>query len=428
MLEDRYGNPISTASAAARDAYVDAADRLLMAQSGAEAAFEASIAADPAFALAHVGLARTRQAIGDGKGAQAAFERIKDAPGPLTAREAGHFNAFALSFAGDGPGAYKAIRDHLLDYPRDALIAQTCMGVFGMIGFSGRPGREAEQLAFSTALAPHYGEDSWFLCQHAFAMGEAGQIDPAVTTSERAFELNPRNAHAAHVRAHVYYEAGESAAGLEFIRDWREGYDRGGALHCHVSWHVALWSLEQGDVEAMWRIVDADIGPGRTWGPALNVMTDTAAILYRAELAGVDVPAERWAEVSRFAQDAFPAPGIAFGDVHAALAHAMAGDGAALARIKSDARGPAADTVRQVAAGFQAIADGRWADASAELVRALADHERLGGSRAQRDLLEYAYLNTLLKQGAVDEARRHLVMRRPRQVAAPRLAGLAPLH
>jgi hypothetical protein len=58
MLEDRYGNALSTALPAARDAYVDGVDRFLSAAPGAVDASEAAVAADPAFALAHVGLAR----------------------------------------------------------------------------------------------------------------------------------------------------------------------------------------------------------------------------------------------------------------------------------------------------------------------------------------------------------------------------------
>ena len=154
MLQDRYGNDLSTSSAAAKDAYIDGVDRFLAAQAGAEGAFEQAVAADPNFTLAHLGLARVRQAVGRGKDAAEAFGVVKDNAGAMTAREAGHFNAFSLLLSGDGPGAYKAIRAHLLDHPRDAMIAQTCMGVFGMIGFSGQPGREAEQLAFTTSLAP----------------------------------------------------------------------------------------------------------------------------------------------------------------------------------------------------------------------------------------------------------------------------------
>ena len=47
------------------------------------------------------------------------------------------------------------------------------------------------------------------------------------------------------------------------------------------------------------------------------------------------------------------------------------------------------------------------------LTSAMADHARLGGSRAQRDLLELALLSALLKLGKDEEAKRLLMLRRP---------------
>jgi len=164
------------------------------------------------------------------------------------------------------------------------------------------------------------------------------------------------------------------------------------------------------------------------WAPALRVVTDTAALLYRAKLAGIEVPAARWMAVSKFAQKIFPQPGIAFGDAHAAIAHAFAGETEALKRLKSDATGPAGDLVRRLAEAFDAIAAERWGDAIAHLTPAMAEHERLGGSRAQRDLLEYAYLNALLKLGAADEARRLLALRGPAKVQAEAIAELRQTH
>lgn len=430
MLQDRYGNSLSTSSTTARDAYIDGIDRFLAAQSGAEEAFEAAVASDPEFALGQIGLARVRQGMGQGHDiATPAGRAIALAEG-LSEREAAHVNALGLLVSGQGPAAYKAIRAHLLDHPRDALVAQTCTGVFGLIGFSGQPGREAEQLAFTTTLAPHYGEDWWFLCQHAFSQVEAGQTGPATATIERSMGLNPRNAHGAHIRSHVYYEAGETAAGYGYIADWAKGYDKSGQLHCHISWHIALWALEQGDVETMWRVYDADVAPANggtagAWGPPVNVLTDAAALLYRAGLAGVEVPAARWQAVSDYAARAFASPAIAFADVHAALAHAMAGNGAAVRKIAAGAKGPAADIVRELAEAFAAMAAGNWAEAEAHLARTMSSHERIGGSRAQRDLLEYALLSALLKQGKAEEARLLLSTRRPLKVASAAVAGLA---
>ena len=430
MLEDRYGNSLTTRSAEARDAYVDGVDRFLAAQSGAEEAFEAAVAADPDFALGQIGLARVRQGMGQGHDIAGPAGRAQELAAGLSGREAAHVNALGLLISGQGPAAYKAIRAHLLDHPRDALVAQTCTGVFGLIGFSGQPGREAEQLAFTAGLAPHYGEDWWFLCQHAFSQVEAGQTGPATATIERSMGLNPKNAHGAHIRSHVYYEAGETEAGYGYITDWARDYDKSGQLHCHISWHIALWALEQGDVETMWRVYDADVAPENgngsgAWGPPVNVLTDAAALLYRAELAGVEVPAARWQAVSDYAARMFANPAIAFADVHAALAHAMAGNGEAVAKISAEAKGPAADIVRELAEAFAAMAAGNWAEAEAHLARTMSSHERIGGSRAQRDLLEYALLNALLKQGKAQEARLLLATRRPKKVASAAVKGLA---
>jgi len=424
MLDDRYGNPLSTSSDTARDAYVAGLDRLLAAQPGVEQAFEAAIAADPDFALAHMALARTRQAMGRGEDSRTPMVAAQALADRLPAREAAHVDALSLLVSGQGPAAYKAIRAHLAEHPRDALVAQTCTGVFGMIGFSGQPGREAEQLAFTSALAPHYGDDWWFLGQHAFSQVEAGQTGPATATIERSLTINPRNAHGAHIRSHVYYEAGETAAGRAYLDDWRRGYEKAGQLHCHISWHVALWALEQSDVETMWRVYDTDVAPDAAWGPALNLITDSASLLFRAELAGVEVPAERWRHVSDHAARLFPAPGIAFADVHAALAHAMAGNGEALATIVADAKGPAGDVVRELAEAFGAMAAADWPQAVRHLSVTMTQHERIGGSRAQRDLVEYALLGALLRQGKADEARLLLSMRRPLKVGAHAVKGL----
>ena len=424
MLEDRYGNPISTGYTAARDAYVEALDRFLAGGAGIEQAYVRAIAADPQFALARIGLARFFQVMGRAGEAQAELAAARNLAGTLTAREEGHLATLALLIDGRAQTAYHRVRAHLADFPRDVLIAQTSVSVFGLIGLSGQPGREAEQLAFTTSLAPHYGDDWWFLAQHAFAQVEAGQRGPAEATAERALQLNPRNVYAAHVRAHVYYENGDAEGGFAYLCDWLEDYESTAILNCHMSWHRALWALETGDTADMWRVIDRSLDPARSFGPPLNRLTDMAAILYRAELAGLDVPRERWQPVSDYALAAFPRPGLAFADIHAALAHAMVGRSEALDKIVRDAAGPAADMVRDLSEAFAAMVRESWPEAIAHFARAVPDHARIGGSHAQRDLIEFAMLACLLRAGRAGEARFMLVTRRPLISTAHAVAGL----
>lgn len=425
MLKDRYENPISTSSTTARDHYVDGLDRLLSGSAGVGETFNAAIEADPQFALAYCGLARIQQVIGDQSAARASTARAQELADGITEREATHIKAMVLLTNGKAGEAYQLIRKHLTKHPRDALLAQTCTSVFGLIGFSGRPGREAELLAYTESLRPHYGDDWWFLCQHAFSLCETGQLDRADKMIDQSLAICPRSAHSAHIRAHVYYEGGEIASGAKFLDEWIPGYDKAAYLNCHLSWHIALWALEQGQTEKLWETVDNSVMPGGTWGPPLNVLTDAAAILYRAELAGETVPDNYWQSLSDYSAQFFPKPGLAFADVHAALCHAMAGQTDALQTIISGATGPAGDVVKSLAAGFGAIADQNWEQASHHLIAGMSDHARIGGSRAQRDLLEYALTNVLLKQGKTSEAQRLLLLRRPVQAAAYPVAGLA---
>ena len=413
MLKDRYDNALTTTSQAARDGYVAATDLMLEGQAGIVDAFAAVTRHDPGFALGWAGIARAHQVMGDMPAAAQALAKARSFATGATAREISHIEALSRIFSGQ-PGAYNVICYHLDSYPRDAILAQTCSSVFGLIGFSGQPGREAEMLAFNAKLLPHYGEDWWAISQYAFALCETGNLVQADRLIDKAMALNPRNAHGAHVRSHVSYELGDTQAGLDYLSDWLGSYDRGGVMFTHLNWHEALWALAQGDVDRMWARVDAAVSPAaQSGGPAINTLTDTVSILHRARLAGVDVEKERWQSVSAFAQAAFPQTGNAFIDVHAALAHAMAGREDALMAILEHPAGPAADLVPDLGAGFQAISRDDWDAASDALMRAMADLARMGGSRAQRDMVEQTLLYALTKQGKAGEARDIAALRRP---------------
>lgn len=423
-MKDRYGNPLSTNSQTARDAYVLGLDRFLGAQVGVEAALVRAAHADEDFALPHVVLARYRQLIGDRAGALQSFGDAKRCTRSLTARESRQIEIIGLLIEGRSAAGYQAAREQLSDYPRDVLVAQACLGVLSLIGFSGQPGREAENLALAEILEPHYGDDWWLQGLLGFAQVEVGQFDRAEKSIAKSLAANPRNAHGAHFQSHLYYETGQTDAGYAFITDWQSSYEKEGQMHCHIAWHIALWALARGDIDEMWRIVDSDVDPRGAWGPPLNVMVDLAAVLYRAELAGIEVSQARWQVVCDYAAKHFPNPGLGFADAHAALAYAMAGRSEALERIIKEAKGPTADLVRSLAEAFGAIAGRNWSQANDFLTKALWDHARLGGSRAQRDLIEYASVGVLLRLGRRDEARRQLAMHRPRAVIGNAVMGI----
>ena len=189
MLTDRYDNPISTSSAAARDLYVTAVDKLLEGAPRITEAFEAVVAEDPGFVLGRAGLARAHHATGNVAKAREIIGEVRATANGITDREAGHIKVFDLLANGKTKEGFAAVVNHVTAYPRDCLVAQTSTGIFGLIGFSGLPGREAEMLAFTSALKPHYGDDWWYLNQYAFALCETGQVDKADTVIDRSLAI-----------------------------------------------------------------------------------------------------------------------------------------------------------------------------------------------------------------------------------------------
>lgn len=431
MLADRYGLAVSTASAAARDAYVAGADCILSATAGWREHFGRAIEADPGFALAHIGFARGCFLDADVKPAREAAARARELAQAATPREQGHVDAVALPLEGKPVDALAATREHLAQWPRDAMVLAPATGVFGLIGFSGRREREEELYGLLSGLATHYGDDWWFGCVHAFAACESGRLDEAWRLIEQSMAANPRNAHGAHIRVHVLHETGEMARAMEYLDSWMPGFDRRGLLHCHMSWHVALTALTLGHADRAWAAYRAGVHPGGSWGPPINVVSDTAAFLWRAELAGGERRPAPWHEVHDYAIKSFPKAGLAFADVHVALACVADGDSVALERLTAELReriaagkAPTGGVVPTIVEGFGAYAKGDWNGAIRAFELALPETVRIGGSRAQRDLVEYTLIAAYLKAGRPADARA-LVARRTDRRATVQVAGFA---
>src|SRR5437899_4302588 len=152
MLTDRYGLPLSTASSAARDAYVEGCEAKLAMYPGAIEAFDRAIAADPGFALAHAAKAHTLLER-DAAAARASMAAANSLAAGLSAREISHIAFFDLLVAGDAEAALAAVPAHLSAWPRDALVLGTTAFTNGLIGSSGRAGQKRALLKLLDGLA-----------------------------------------------------------------------------------------------------------------------------------------------------------------------------------------------------------------------------------------------------------------------------------
>src|SRR3954447_12928109 len=423
---DRFGLPLTTHSSRAAEDYISAIDLLLSANVGAAALLDAALSADPEFALAHIARARLLQVqarIGEAKEAAAAARALADR---VTLRERSHIETIALAVDGAGPQAMAALEAHVAEYPQDALPLSLALGVFGLLGFSGRLDHHEAQLALLLRLAPRWTEDWWFLTYLGWARIETGDVVTGAREVERALVLNPQNAFAAHARAHGYYEAGDPEAGADFVAAWLPGYDRESQLHCHLSWHLALFEMARGNPDRARALYADAIRPTISHAPPLFNLADAASFLWRwriyEETPSLD---GEWPEVAGYARQFFPNAGTHFADVHAALAAAATGDEAAarlrvaqLREREGSGRLPQGPGGPALCAGAAAFAKADY-DAAVELLgSALPQLDRVGGSHAQREVFEDSFIVACLRAGEFDQAAARLSERLARRESA----------
>jgi tetratricopeptide (TPR) repeat protein len=434
MLTDRYELPLSTASSAARDAYVEGCAAKLTMYPGAIEGFDRAIAADPRFALAHAARAHVLLERGDAAGARASIAAARSLAAGLPARETSHIAFFDLLVAGDAEAALAALPAHLNVWPRDALVLATAAFTNGLIGSSGRAGQKRALLELLDTLAPSYGDDWWFTAHHGMAFSENGQRDDARPKIDRSFAQNPKNPWAAHARAHLCYEEGDPDAARGFLASWLTSYPRDGLLYSHLNWHLALGHLEAGDATAASRLFREAFSPDVHSGPPRGKVNDAISFLWRWELAGHPRNAAAWRMMHDYATDAFPRAGVAFSDMHIALAQAVAGDAAALEErarqvdeLARQGRYPSGPLVPAVSRAFAAVERRDFAAAIDALEPIAGELERIGGSRAQLDLVEFTLLKAYLGADRPDDARRLRNSRRPDPSGIP-VVGLAAVH
>ena len=366
--------------------------------------------------------------------ARAALAAAKEAAPGLPEREASHIAFFDLVFAGRTDAAIDALHAHLTAWPRDALVLASAANPNGLIGASGRIGQKQRIAALMDSLAPHYGDDFWFLAYHAMALSEDGQLAVARGKIERSVAANPKNAHGAHSFAHVCYESGDPDTGRAYLSAWLATYPRDGFFYGHLSWHLSLFELQAGNWEEALHLYQDAIARDRHSGGPQQVMSDGAAFLWRSELAGYPRDAAAWRGLYDYAKSALPRPGSGLADLHVILAHAVIGDDAGLddrarqmEEMAGEGRYPSGSYLPALARGFAAFERGDFSTAIEVFAPLARENERIGGSRAQHDLIEFTLLKAYLNAGRLEEARQLLGTRRPGASGVP-VAGVAALH
>jgi hypothetical protein len=218
--------------------------------------------------------------------------------------------------------------------------------------------------------------------------------------------------------------AGEDADRL--IAGWLPGYHRTGSLHGHIAWHAALIALKRGDPQRALAIYTEYVQPSVSAGMPINVVSDAASLLWRLHAYGHEVPARLWEEAAAFAKPVFAKAGFPFADVHMAILAAAMGDKAAVeqraaaltALVEAKAL-PAGPVVPAICRAALAFAEQDYPGCVRILEPVAAEVVRIGGSGAQREVVEDTLLLALMRSGKSAKARA-LLDRRLHRRPSPR--------
>lgn len=410
-MTDCFGHDHSTRSNEAVAAFEDAT-RAVAAHRPVAACLARALAADPdlasAWALRSLGstmLARS-DALQSGRLDAIEARRAVIRAGGGTASERLLVRAAVEAARGNLQYAATVLEHHLQSAPRDLIAVKLAHALRFM---SGQP--EAMHATSAMALRHWTSRDLGFgflLGCHAFGLEELGRYSEAEATGKRAVELEPTDAWGLHAVSHVMEMQGRTVEGSDWLERSRPLWPCCNNFRFHMAWHLALFRLELGQVDAVLELYDEQVMPGPS--DDFRDMANAVSLLARIEQMGGSV-GHRWEGLREIALKRQTDTTYVFASLHYLLALVANGEtsaAASLVRCLSEAnclgRGDQAKVARMVGAAMADVIGGGACPglyASGQLVM-LADRlQLLGGSNAQRDIFMRVLLMAARNAGQI---------------------------
>ena len=394
-----------------------------------------ALARDPAFALGAVAVAALTM-IGGFRGDQPeaanGLAAAEAAIGGASERERRHLAAAKAWAEGEANAAIHGWEEILVDHPTDALALRLAQDAYFLLG---RPFAIRDCAA---RVLPAWDRDnpltSFIDGLYAFGLEETGELGRAEEFARRALSHNPRDAWATHALAHVMESANRQEEGIGFLKETRPFWTQAHFMAGHNGWHLALYLMEQERYAEVLADYDHFAAPKLADDATLD-RVDAASLLWRLELAGVDV-GERWAPVARQWMAHLDDHILAFNDLHLALAASRSKDPDDVRRLRSSldryqrfGRGDnlpvTLEVGRRLIDGALAFAADDYGGTVEAILPVRYQAIRIGGSHAQRDIVNLTLIAAAERSGRWSLARA-LLAERAAARPARRAGGGAP--
>jgi tetratricopeptide (TPR) repeat protein len=411
MQQDAQGHALSGATGEVAAAYDEAVRAFNLVCGDAAGQFDAAREAAPDFVMAHLGKAWMFTAANDPGLLNQARALVETAqPLAKNEREAAHFAALSHQVRGARAAAVAVLDRHLMRYPFDTVAHQAAALADGFLGrFRWVRDRSARALPLWSRDRPGYPT---MLALHAFGAEEAGDYRRAEDESREAAELEPTSFWPHHTVSHVMEMTGRPEDGLAWMAAREPLWaSPGHPNQVHIWWHKALFHLELGQYDAALAIYD---GPLQATQRRLgNILTNASALLWRLDMLGCDV-GDRWRDLAALWEGHADGKCLVFTDIHAAMAELRSGREALVEKRLAAMRETAASDAEAaglyrtvgipVVDGLSAFHRGAYDEAVGLLLQTRFDLWQIGGSHAQRDVIDWTLTEAAVRAGQRDVA------------------------
>jgi hypothetical protein len=382
---------------------------------------KSALARDPDFALGGVAIAALYMIgglRGDHPEVASALRVAEAAIESASERERRHLAAAKAWAHGETSRAIVGWETILADCPTDALALRLVQDAYFFLG------RSAAIRDCAERVMPAWNRDnplaSFVLGLYAFGLEETGDLKRGERFGREALARNPRDAWATHAMAHVMETANRHEEGVAFLKSTRADWTHAHFMAHHNGWHLALFLIEEGRFDEILADYDRFTAPKLADDATLD-RVDAASLLWRLELEGVEV-GDRWAQVADQWMAHVDDHLLAFNDLHCAFAAARSPDPEHVSRLSrslddyerqgsGDNRKVTSEIGRRLIDGALAFADGDYARAVDAILPVRGEAVRIGGSHAQRDIVNLTLIAAAERSGQWSLARALLAER-----------------
>lgn len=410
-MQDAPGFNLSGATAEAVDLFGQGVRAFALAYRDAAGLFDAALGVAPRFAMAKLGkcwmfaLANDALVVGSARALLAETRTLE-----LTDPEKTHVAALMHAVEGHRGAAVALLDRHLMTYPFDLLAHYAAMLLDAFQGrFPAVRDRSARALPRWSKSQPNYGI---LLSFYSFGLEEAGNYERAEETARAAAELEPFGYWPHHAVSHVLEMTGRPDEGLAWMAAREPFWSTPDNVNrVHIWWHKALYHIELGQHVAALDIYD---GPILTTQKPFGIsLTNATALLWRLETLGC-AAGNRWEQLAGLWKDHADGRLCVFADVHAAMTALRADRYNDVERLLTAMQATAADNTESapvyrdvglpVVRGLMAYHRGAYGQAVEHLLPARVDLWKLGGSFAQRDVIDWTLTEAATRAGQSDVA------------------------